>query len=57
MVVRFNQLGSGVGGVLNNDRWGLWVWSMSLELFKKSWSLCDIFNNYVHAQNGTHCMQ
>ena len=23
MVIRFNQLGSGVGGVLINDRWGL----------------------------------
>ena len=31
------HLGYGVGGILVNDRWGQWVWSMSL---KKSWSLC-----------------
>ena len=34
-----NYLGCGVGGVLFNNRWDQWVWSMSLEPLRKSWSL------------------
>ena len=30
MVIRFNPLGGGVGGVLINDRWGSLHWSKSL---------------------------
>ena len=39
LVIKFNYLGSGVGGVLINNRGDQWVWSMSLELLRKSWSL------------------
>ena len=35
-----DYLGCGVGGVSINNRWEQWVWSMSLELLRKSWSLC-----------------
>jgi hypothetical protein len=34
------HIGYGVGGVLINGRRIWWVWFMSLELFRKSWSLC-----------------
>ena len=52
LVIKFDYLGCGVGGVLINNRWDQWVWSMSLELFRKSWSL--MLTGYKFLGNPVH---